>query len=1016
MPSGLMDERIDARAEVLHAEALDRTHRRADRAFAVLLGLEWIGGIVTALVVSPRTWAGTASATHPHVLAAVLLGGAIVALPILLAVLRPGAVLTRHAIAVGQMLFSALLIHLTGGRIETHFHVFGSLAFLAFYRDWRVLLSASAVVALDHVIRGVYWPQSVYGVLTASPWRWVEHAGWVVFEDVFLLWATSESVREVRADARRQALLEATNERIEAEVRARTSDLKASEVRLRTIVEGAACGIVAVDASGRIESLNPAGECMFGYAPGEALGRPFADLIERPGEAGEQDRGDREGPAADAAVGRRKDGVRFPADVRHQLVPRGEGQVLIAIVRDVTERRRVEAELARARDEAVKNAALKSQFLANMSHEIRTPMNGVIGMNALLLETPLDPEQREYAETVRDSAEVLLTVLNDILDFSKIEAGKIDIEAVDFDLGQEVEEGAALLAPAAVAKGIELACAVSPEIPIRLNGDPTRIRQVLNNLVGNAVKFTPRGEVAISADVVARTEAATTVRISVRDTGIGIPADAVGSLFRPFVQVDGSVTRRFGGTGLGLAISRQLIELMGGRVGIESEVGRGSTFWFELPLRRPRGWPSGQRPAAGDLSGTRILIVDDNATNCRVLERMLAAWGCRTATATGGPEALAALRAASGDPFRAALVDFQMPEMDGTAVARAIRDDPGLRGIPLILLSSAGERWSAEQCAERGFVACLTKPVRRARLLEALTAALAPAGATGAGAGRLAAGTVGALRAPGDRPFAGLRVLLAEDNAVNAKVALRLLGRLGCTVEVVTDGAQALARWEESAPDLVLMDVQMPILDGVEATAELRRRESSRGTGSRVPIVAMTAHAFEGDRLRCLEAGMDDYVPKPVDPARLERVLKQWVGEGRGAKAPAGGPASPAAPGPAAAVPAEPTLDREHLTAITGGDEAFEAEVLALFLEQAPRLTGEILGAVDAGDPGGVRVPAHSLKGAARSVGARAVAQAAEAVEMAARAGDLATLRARLLDLERRVAEFRAHLATAPAA
>jgi two-component system, sensor histidine kinase and response regulator len=740
---------MSPRAEEIYAAQCRKVFVRTDRLFAGLMVFQWLAAMAAAAFLSPAAWAGSTSTTHLHLYLAIFLG-ALIAIPsLLLGMLRPGEVATRHTIGISQALMSALLIHLTGGRIETHFHVFGSLAFLAFYRDWKVLVSATLVIAMDHMLRGLFWPQSVFGVLTASPWRWIEHAGWVVFEDIFLIRACIQGCREMRTIAEREDQLESTNASIEKVVEQRTM------------------------------------------------------------------------------------------------------------------------ELAVARDEALGAVKAKSAFLANMSHEIRTPLNGVLGMNGLLLDTELSPEQREYASTVQNSGEGLLTIINDILDFSKIEAGKLELETIEFDALRVVEEVLELLAVRASARNLELVSVVDPQAVTRVVGDPGRLRQILANLVGNAVKFTARGEVRVQVDQLATEGDVVRLRFQVADTGIGIAPANLSRLFNSFSQVDNSMSRQYGGTGLGLAISRQLVQLMGGTISVESEEGRGSNFWFVLPLTRQKG-------AAADgvvlprLRGLRILVVDDNQTNRVVLQRQLEQWGVEVTTAESGADALTGLHKtfADGRPFDLAIVDMQMPGMNGLELAAAVKADPALAPLPLVMLTSVGDH--GRLAREAGIEVCLTKPVRQMHLHETLTRVMN---------GMPARTTIHAPAAPAAPRTSGTRrpvVLVAEDNATNQLLTRKLLERWNYRVDVVCNGREAVEAVQRISYAAILMDGQMPEMDGYAAAKEIRRRE---GKDRRTPIIALTANAMAGDRERSLDAGMDDYISKPVSPELLRRVLMRWIPE-----------------------------------------------------------------------------------------------------------------------------------------
>ncbi len=760
--------------------------------------------------------------------------------------------------------------------------------------------------------------------------------------------------------------------------------LRLSEERFRKLLEAAPDAMVVVGRKGTVELANAGVEKLFGYAPKELMGQSIEILIPERFRSGHQKHRSnyfaspraRSMGAGLELFGRRKAGSEFPVEVGLSPLETEEGTIIIATIRDVAERKLAEQEMARARDAALEQASLKSQFLANMSHEIRTPMNGVLGYLGLLSSRAF-ADEREMAEFVRgakSSAESLLTLINDILDFSKIEAGKLSIESIEFDLRSVVEDTASLLAPKVEQKGLELACLVEFGVPLALKGDPTRLRQVLINLTGNAVKFTEKGEIVIRASLLMEDDKNARIRFSVKDTGIGIPAEKHHLLFQSFTQVDGSSTRRFGGTGLGLAISKQLVELMGGEIGFESESGKGSEFWFEVSLSK--NLAARPRMVSTNIRNAALMIVDDNAVNRDILCRMVESFGCRAFSAGDSAEAMKVLQKqlTLGDPIRVAIIDFQMPDENGEVLAKKIKFHRALEPTFLVLLTSVGTRGDAVRAKAAGFAAYLHKPVKQSQLLEAITAVL---------------GRSKEMKA--EQPLItrhwleeakwGGSVLVAEDNQVNQAVAEAVLSRAGYSVVCVNDGREALEVFSARDFDLVLMDVQMPEMDGMEATREIRKMAEPK---AKIPIIAMTEHALSGDKEKCLKAGMNDYVSKPIEPLELREVVERWM---------ARRPLSPLVVSEKENSRSATAVDWARLEQSSGGDATFRRQLTEVFLADCESRLGHLNESLRAKNFERIGREAHSIKGAAANFGAAGLSRLATELEDQAEKKSLAHCR-----------------------
>jgi len=748
-----MSPQVAMRSEAIFGETLHNFHRDGDRIFAVLMSVQWLGAIVIALWVSPRAWEGAESHVHAHVWAAIFMGGVITAFPVVLALVRPGEVSTRHAIAIGEALMAALLIHLTGGRIETHFHIFIALAFLSFYRDWRVLVSATAVVVLDHFLRGYYWPLSVYGVDVVQPLRIVEHGAWILFEDIVLMISIREGLQQTWKIASQQARLESVNSEIEDQVASRT------------------------------------------------------------------------------------------------------------------------AQLVEARETAVAASHAKSEFLSSMSHEIRTPMTAILGMEELLQDTALNEEQRNYLEIMKNNSNSLLALINNILDLAKVESGQLVLEQVALDVEEVVEKSIEIFGFRAHAKKLELAARVMPDVPKLVIGDPLRLRQVLLNLIGNALKFTERGEVVVNVAHDGNSTALGALHFTVADTGIGIPADKLEEIFTDFSQVDASTTRRYGGSGLGLAIAKRLVELMVGRVWVESVVGQGSTFHFTAAFEIAPAEMLHAEPASSavDFNGMRVLVVDDNKFNRLILREMLTHAGAEVIEAEGGPEALKLHEAArnQGHPFDLMLLDCRMPEMDGFEVAERVS---GAHRPIVVMLTSDDMKKQMAQVREHGLDAYLVKPVRRAELFNAIGVAIN---------GRARMAKQHDRHVPDEaggpaRTAVARRILIVDDSGDNRLLVRAFLKGTCYEIEEAINGMFAVEKFRAGSYDAILMDMRMPVMDGLEATRAIRQIEREQNR-ARTPIVALTASALIEDEQRTHEAGADAHVSKPMRKRVLLEVIAKLL-------------------------------------------------------------------------------------------------------------------------------------------
>lgn len=850
-----------------YGSRVDANHRAIDRFIAKLMVAQVFLIQVVLWIVQEQ---GVSVDLSPLVVA--LIAVCIVALPLWLSWRMPGQPVTRHVIAICQMLTSALLIYLTEGRIETHFHVFGSIAFLALYQDYKVLITATATIGLHHLLGGHWFPLMTYHAHCASIWRALEHIGWVALEAIVLIFSALQWHRQTRSRCRDLVSLEMTNEELQRVSQARAAAEKAKSVteeRLQLI------GQSMDDSMWDLDLVHEQiWHCdnyfrLVGYRPSEHshgpewwLERIHEDDRMRVWHGVQQTLASAATNWCDEYRFRKSDGSYVPLLDRAAIVRDADGKA-IRMAGFATDLSTIRA-LQSAKDQAEAASKAKSDFTANMSHEIRTPMNGIIGMSELMSQTDLTEEQSEYLGAIQTSADALLTVINEVLDFSKIETGKMAIDLQPAELRREVETTIKSCAIHASMKKLELLLDFSDSVPPFVMTDAGRLRQCLINLLGNAIKFTSAGEVTLRVEV-AEAEMGRQLHFSVRDTGIGIPEEQRAKIFEAFCQADNSTSRRFGGTGLGLTITREFVNLLGGRIWVDSEVGHGSTFHFVLPLIEAPGHV-GEKALRPALAGLRALIVDDNRTNREIMSSTLTRWRVSAVALSSGQEALEQLRRQSFDII---LLDSVMPEMDGFEFAATVRRQFSAHPPAIMMLSSDCRPGSIERCRQLGIAAHVTKPVTQAELLRKLLEVSGryyeePAPKLMAGPGpktpRPVVASVGT-------------VLVAEDTPVNQRLAQKLLEKQGYAVVIAENGEAAVQAFKAESFAFILMDVQMPILDGYQATRAIRGIEEPSGT--RTPIIAMTAHAMAGDAGKCIAAGMDSYLSKPMRERDLLAAINQ---------------------------------------------------------------------------------------------------------------------------------------------
>lgn len=1109
-----------AQAQSIFAERLRRIRATTHQIMIVVLMVQAVLGCAAAWWLTPIARREVSAAGGSNIVAASAMA-VLAFLTIILIKRFPDEAWTRHLVGAVQILFSSLFVHLTAGHFETYFHIFASLALVAFYRDPRVLATVTALVAVDLLSPEFFLPLAFWsGGFERPTLDWFEHLGWINFQNAVLVLGFRFSKQELMRSCEQQAKLTVVNSELdikmaqlrESEEDYRYATLAANEVHwkwdVRTLLCEVADRFYEYFELKKVPGENPferwrdhihpedrervlsglfeftksdktiwSDEFRFlrgdgsyaychsrGYLMRDPEGAPLRlvgamqDLTLRKQREEEQEeinaklrrseerfhlaaratndsvwdwdvvandcwlaenlytayeliKNDNEPPLetwknaihpedsqrvmqeiGDLFAGggtfwssayrfRRGDGTYAFVFDRGYVLRDASGKPLrmIGAMQDVTLQKLSEVAQERARQAAEEANLAKSDFLANMSHEIRTPLNGIIGMTELALETPLSREQKEYLVAIDRSALALLNVVNDVLDFAKVEANKLDFDSAEVDLREVVEELTRLTSVTAHRKGLELNVRIDPQVPLYVLGDSGRIRQVLLNLIANAVKFTPMGEVNVFLECVKLSQASAHIRFAVQDSGIGIPKQKLEAVFEKFVQGDTSTRRNYGGTGLGLAISTTMVEKMGGHIRLMSEEGKGSTFSFDLEFPLPEGAASTRPPLqpVPKFAEISVLVVDDNATNRKILVDTLRSWGMKVSSAVDGLHALGMMREAKerGDGFELLLTDSKMPKMDGFELASVVKNDPAMAGTTILMLTSDNQRGDISRCKKVGIEVYLVKPVRQAELLQAINGVLGRSSSASAQEVMVVAPAAMETRR-------SLRVLVAEDNPINQMMAVRILEKEGHLVTVAENGGAAVRLVNSERFDLVLMDVQMPDMDGFEATAAIRASEKEHVAN--IPIVAMTAHAMKTYAKKCIDAGMDGYVSKPIRRAELARALLEFAH-------------------PVTAAVEAPAGRFHDFRERTGGDHALMMELVHRYLDTVPQLMAEIRSSVGKEQWEEVAFQSHTLKGAVGNFCADGAHQAALELEHAARNRESAHARAQWEQLVREV-------------